>query len=77
MCTTVWRALCIFSIINVRICRAIGLLSHIMKETKKEYQQPEMTVVELDAADLIATSGDGPGEGDAGGGVPGSGPIGF
>lgn len=45
-----------------------------MKETKKEYQQPDMTVVEIDAADIIATSD--PEPGNAGGDVPGSGPLG-
>ena len=46
-----------------------------MKETKKEYQQPAMKVVEIDATDIIATSNGDPDPGNAGGDVPGSGGL--
>lgn len=49
---------------------AIGHVELIMKETKKEYQQPKMTVVEIKACDILCSS---PGAGDAGGYVPGTG----
>lgn len=47
-----------------------------MKETKKEYQQPEMKVVEIVVNDILCSSPGDPDPGNAGGDVPGSGPLG-
>lgn len=55
---------------------AIGHVEFIMKETKKEYQQPEMKVVEIVVNDILCSSPGDPDPGNAGGDVPGSGPLG-
>lgn len=43
-----------------------------MKETKKEYQHPEIVVIEVDSTEILVTS-----PGDPEGEVPPTGPIGF